>query len=99
MTQYTLPELDYDYGALEPHLSGRILELHHGKHHAAYVAGANTVLDRLVEARATGDYGAINQLEKNLAFHLSGHVMHSIFWRNLSKARRMAGRKPSANWC
>jgi len=84
MTPYTLPDLDYDYGALEPHLSGRILELHHGKHHAAYVAGANTVLDRLVEARSSGDYGAINQLEKNLAFHLSGHVMHSIFWRNLS---------------
>ncbi len=84
MNQYTLPDLDYDYGALEPHLSGRILELHHGKHHAAYVAGANTVLDRLVEARSSGDYGAINQLEKNLAFHLSGHVMHSIFWRNLS---------------
>jgi Fe-Mn family superoxide dismutase len=84
MQPYTLPELDYDYGALEPHLSGRILELHHGKHHAAYVAGANAVLDRLVEARSSGDYGAINQLEKNLAFHLSGHVMHSIFWRNLS---------------
>ena len=84
MAQYTLPDLAYDYGALEPHLSGRILELHHGKHHAAYVAGANTVLDRLVEARSSGDYGAINQLEKNLAFHLSGHVMHSIFWRNLS---------------
>ncbi|MFO7592253.1 MAG: superoxide dismutase [Acidimicrobiia bacterium] len=84
MAPYTLPDLAYDYGALEPHLSGRILELHHGKHHAAYVAGANTVLDRLVEARSSGDYGAINQLEKNLAFHLSGHVMHSIFWRNLS---------------
>lgn len=84
MAPYTLPDLAYDYGALEPHLSGRILELHHGKHHAAYVAGANTVLDRLVEARSSGDYGTINQLEKNLAFHLSGHVMHSIFWRNLS---------------
>ncbi len=84
MTQYTLPDLEYDYGALEPHLAGRILELHHGKHHAAYVAGANTVLERLAEARSSGDFGAINQLEKNLAFHLSGHVMHSIFWRNLS---------------
>ena len=83
MTQYTLPDLDYDSGALEPHLAGRILELHHGKHHAAYVAGANTVLEHLAEARSSGDFGAINQLEKNLAFHLSGHVMHSIFWRNL----------------
>jgi len=84
MAQYTLPELGYDYTALEPHLSARILELHHDKHHAAYVAGANTVLEKLSEARASGDYGSINQLEKNLAFHLSGHVLHSILWRNLS---------------
>ena len=84
MTQYTLPELAYDYSALEPHLSARILELHHDKHHAAYVAGANTVLEKLSEARASGDYGSINQLEKNLAFHLSGHILHSILWRNLS---------------
>jgi Fe-Mn family superoxide dismutase len=84
MARYTLPELPYDYAALEPHLSARILELHHGKHHAAYVAGANTVLEKLSEARASGDYGSINQLEKNLAFHLSGHVLHSILWRNLS---------------
>ena len=84
MTQYTLPELGYDYSALEPHLSARILELHHDKHHAAYVAGANTVLDRLAEARTSGDFGTINQLEKNLAFHLSGHILHSILWRNLS---------------
>jgi Fe-Mn family superoxide dismutase len=84
MTKYALPELAYDYGALEPHLSARILELHHGKHHKAYVEGANSVLDKLAEARSTGDFGSINQLEKNLAFHLSGHILHSIFWKNLS---------------
>jgi Fe-Mn family superoxide dismutase len=84
MKKYLLPDLAYDYGALEPHLSARILELHHGKHHKAYVDGANTVLERLAEARETGDFGSINQLEKNLAFHLSGHILHSIFWKNLS---------------
>jgi Fe-Mn family superoxide dismutase len=83
MTAYTLPELDYDYAALEPHLSAHILELHHGKHHAAYVDGANTVLERLADARRSGDFGSINQLEKNLAFHLSGHVLHSLLWKNL----------------
>jgi len=61
MTQYTLPALAYDYAALEPHLSARILELHHGKHHAAYVQGANTVVDKLEQARSTGDFGSINQ--------------------------------------
>ncbi len=84
MAKYTLPELEYDYAALEPHLSARILELHHDKHHKAYVDGANTVLDKLSEARSSGDFGTINQLEKNLAFHISGHILHSILWRNLS---------------
>ena len=84
MTEYTLPDLPYDYGALEPHLSARILELHHGKHHAAYVTGANKVQQQLFEARASNDYDAINQLQKNLAFHLSGHVLHSLFWKNMS---------------
>jgi Fe-Mn family superoxide dismutase len=84
MAFYSLPELAYDYGALEPHLSARILELHHDKHHKAYVDGANKVLERLQEVRATGDYGSINQLEKNLAFHLSGHILHSLFWKNLT---------------
>ena len=44
MTVYTLPELGYDYAALEPFISGTIMELHHSKHHAAYVAGANGAL-------------------------------------------------------
>ena len=84
MPQYTLPELDYDYSALEPALSGEILELHHGKHHQAYVDGANATFEKLGEARASGDYGTINQLEKNMAFHLSGHVLHSLLWKNLT---------------
>jgi superoxide dismutase, Fe-Mn family len=84
MAPYTLPDLPYDYGALEPHISGQIMELHHDKHHAAYVAGANTTLDKLSEVRGSGDYGTISKLEKDLAFHLSGHVLHSLFWENLS---------------
>jgi len=84
MSVYTLPELGYDYAALEPHISARIMELHHSKHHAAYVAGANGALDGLAEARDTGSFANINRLEKDLAFHLGGHVNHSIFWTNLS---------------
>ena len=52
---YTLPDLPYDYGALEPHISAEILTLHHDKHHAAYVAGANTALEKLAAARESGD--------------------------------------------
>jgi Fe-Mn family superoxide dismutase len=81
---YVLPDLPYDLTALEPHYSAEVLELHHDKHHAAYVAGANATLDKLTAARDTDDFGAINQLQKNLAFHLSGHVLHSLFWENLA---------------
>ena len=81
MTVYTLPKLPYKTTDLEPHLSAEVLELHHGKHHKAYVKGANAALEDLTTARESGDYTSLNQLQKNLAFHLSGHVMHSIFWR------------------
>jgi Fe-Mn family superoxide dismutase len=84
MAVYSLPDLPYDYAALEPHYSGQILELHHDKHHAAYVAGANGMLDRLEESRANNDYAGIVGQEKTLAFNVSGHVLHSIFWKNLS---------------
>ncbi len=83
-TEYTLPDLPYDYAALEPYISARIMELHHDKHHAAYVAGANKAMTQLAEAREKGEYGNINQLSKDLAFHTGGHTNHSIFWNNLS---------------
>jgi Fe-Mn family superoxide dismutase len=84
VAKYTLPELSYDYGALEPHISGRIMELHHSKHHNTYVNGANTALEKLEAAREAGDFSTINQLTKDLAFNLGGHTNHSIFWNNLS---------------
>ena len=84
MTTYVLPELGYDYAALEPHVSAKIMELHHSKHHAAYVKGANDTLEKLAAAREKGDFASLPLLEKQLGFHTSGHVMHSIFWKNLS---------------
>ena len=60
------------------------MELHHSKHHNAYVTGANTALEQMAEAREKGDFANINKLEKDLAFNLGGHVNHSIFWTNLS---------------
>src|SRR5258706_3369829 len=81
---YVLPDLPYDFGALEPHISGRIMELHHDKHHAAYVKGANETLAKLAEHRGNDDSSTASMLEKNLAFHVSGHVLHSVFWTNLA---------------
>ncbi|MBT3155562.1 superoxide dismutase [Streptomyces sp. CHD11] len=86
MGAYALPDMPYDYSALAPAITPEILELHHAKHHAAYVKGANDTLERIAEVRdkdqitPTGLVG----LEKTFAFNLSGHVLHSIFWQNLS---------------
>jgi superoxide dismutase, Fe-Mn family len=84
MAEYTLPELPYDYSALEPSISGTIMELHHGKHHQTYVTGANTALTQLAEARDSSQLANVNKLEKDLAFNLGGHVNHSVFWTNMS---------------
>jgi len=84
MRKYALPDLRYDYGSLEPHISGKIMELHHDKHHAGYVKGANEALDKLDEARDKEDFTRLSALEKALAFNLSGHVLHSLFWQNLT---------------
>jgi Fe-Mn family superoxide dismutase len=80
---FELPALGYGYDALEPAYSSELLELHYAVHHRAYVDGANRALDTLAAMRAIGDFNRINQVEKDLAFHLSGHVLHAIFWRNI----------------
>jgi Fe-Mn family superoxide dismutase len=84
MTKYVLPDLAYDYGALEPHISAKVLELHHDKHHRAYVEAANETIEALFDVRATGDFEHLAALERKIAFNVSGHILHSIFWRNLS---------------
>jgi Fe-Mn family superoxide dismutase len=87
-----LPDLSYDYGALEPHISGRIMELHHDKHHRAYVEGANRAIEHLLEARRGQHFENIAALERALAFNVSGHILHSIFWQNLMP---QGGERPS----
>jgi Fe-Mn family superoxide dismutase len=84
VSPYKLPELPYAFDALEPHISARIMELHHGKHHAAYVEGANKALEQIAAARAKDELTSIAALERTLAFNLSGHVLHSLFWTCLA---------------
>lgn len=84
MAKYSLPDLPYDYAALEPHISGEIMQLHHDKHHQKYVDDANAALEKLAAARDSGDFGSVPMLEKNLAFNLGGHTNHSVFWKNMS---------------
>lgn len=89
--RYVLPPLPYAYDALEPYIDAETMRLHHDKHHAAYVAGANTALDRLREiGQGKGDAALTTHWVRQLAFHGSGHALHSIFWKNMTPKPKAA---------
>ncbi len=88
MAEYTLPDLPYDYSALEPHISGAIMELHHDKHHATYVAGVNTALEKLAEARSKDDLATVNLHEKNLAFNSAARQPLGVLAQPVPRRRR-----------
>lgn len=81
---HTLPDLPYDYGALEPHINAEIMQLHYTKHHATYVNNLNVAEEKYAEAQANGDLTATIALHPALRFNGGGHLNHSIFWENLS---------------
>ena len=82
---YVLPELPYGYDALEPFIDEATLRLHHDKHHAAYVAGANAALAKLAAiAEGKEDITLSTHWVRQLAFHESGHILHSILWNNMT---------------
>lgn len=89
---HELPPLPYEYNALEPHYDEATVRLHHDKHHKAYVDGLNTAEGKLAAARTSGDFGAIQALERQIAFHGAGHQLHSIFWTNM---KPQGGGRPS----
>lgn len=90
-SKYTLPELPYEYTALEPVVNADIMYLHHAKHHNAYVANYNAAEEKLIDAQSKNDASAIIALGPALRFNGGGHLNHSIFWQNLSPH----GGKPS----
>lgn len=81
--RYVLPDLPYEYDALEPHIDERIMELHHGQHHQAYVDGANDALDSFEEMRSSRDFEDVTAVKRDFSFNLSGHVNHTMFWQNM----------------
>lgn len=81
---YELPQLPYAYNALEPVIDEQTMRLHHDKHHAAYVKGLNQAEEMLIAARKSGDYALVKHWEREAAFNGSGHVLHNLFWTNLS---------------
>ncbi|GBC75108.1 Superoxide dismutase [Mn] [archaeon HR06] len=82
--KYTLPDLPYKYNDLEPHIAEEIMRLHHDKHHLAYVNGANLALENLEKARKGDTTIDVRATLRDLSFHYSGHILHSIFWPNMS---------------
>lgn len=90
---YTLPELPYPYDALEPYYDEQTVRIHHDLHHRGYVDGLNNALNKLAEAREKGDYSLIKHWEKELSFHGSGHILHTLFWENMTPppARQPSG--------
>eukprot|EP01083_Nonionella_stella_P043792 118195_1 len=94
-SDFQLPDLPYDYAALEPILPARIMELHHSKHHAAYVNNLNASLQKRQEALDKGDIAGVVALDGAIKFNGGGHVNHSIFWTNLAPPKNGGGGSPS----
>jgi superoxide dismutase, Fe-Mn family len=82
--QHKLPSLPYPYNALEPIISARLLQIHHSQHHKSYVDGLNKAELSLSEARNRKNYSLVKHWERELAFHGSGHILHSIFWTSMA---------------
>ncbi len=91
---YQLPQLPYDFGALEPVISGKIMEIHYTKHHQAYVTNLNAALEKYQEAEKKNDLGAMIALQQAIKFNGGGHVNHSIFWTNLAPKDKGGGGAP-----
>jgi Fe-Mn family superoxide dismutase len=80
----TLPDLPYDYAALEPTISAETMEIHHSKHHQTYVTNLNAALEKLDAAVSAGDVSSVIALQGALKFNGGGNINHCLFWENLS---------------
>jgi Fe-Mn family superoxide dismutase len=94
---HKLPDLNYDYHALEPVISAEIMELHHKKHHQTYVTNLNAALEKYQEAEKRSDVAAMIALEPAIRFNGGGHVNHSIFWTNLAPTSNGGGQLPTGD--
>mmetsp|Transcript_12236 Transcript_12236/g.10539 ORF Transcript_12236/g.10539 Transcript_12236/m.10539 type:complete len:147 (-) Transcript_12236:456-896(-) len=89
-----LPDLEYDYGELEPVICHEIMQLHHSKHHNTYVTNFNKAVEEFLDAQSKGDTTKIAQLQGAIKFNGGGHINHSIFWTNLAPIKKGGGVLP-----
>lgn len=94
---FSLPDLPYDYGALEPAISGEIMHIHHQKHHQTYVTNYNKSLEQLEDAMSKGDTPTVVKLQAAIKFNGGGHINHSVFWKNLAPASEGGGEPPKGS--
>lgn len=90
-SKFVLPDLPYDYGALEPAITGQIMETHHKKHHQTYVTNLNNSMSTLQSAESTNDISKILSVQSAIKFNGGGHLNHSIFWTNLAPSKQGGG--------
>jgi Fe-Mn family superoxide dismutase len=95
--QYKLPELPYDFNALEPVISAEIMTLHYTKHHATYVANLNKALEQLADLEQKSDLPPQIALQSAIKFNGGGHINHSIFWTNLAPPSKGGGKPPEGS--
>lgn len=92
--EFVLPKLPYEYNALEPHIDAQTMEIHHSKHHQAYVNGLNKAAAELAKARESGDMALVKHWSRELAFHGGGHINHALFWNTMAPAEKGGGGRP-----
>lgn len=97
-TPYQLPDLPYDFSALEPVIAGEIMQLHYTKHHNAYVTNLNAALEKYHDAESKQDAAAMIALQQAIKFNGGGHVNHSIFWTNLAPVGKGGGELPKGGF-
>lgn len=94
--EYSLPALPYAYEALEPYIDAETMRIHHDKHHAGYVAGLNKALKELARLRdGQLEPQFVKFYSRELAFHGSGHMNHTLFWNIMAPAKQGGGGSPS----
>lgn len=91
MTKFSLPELPYDFNALEPHIDEETMKIHHGKHHNAYVTNLNNALEpysQLAEKSLEDLIANLDEVPEDARNAVrnngGGHANHSLFWKVLS---------------
>jgi len=93
VAEYTLPPLPYDYGALEPHIDAKTMEIHHGKHHQAYINNLNAALKdhpdhqgKTIEALISDLNAVPDAIRAAVRNNGGGHANHSLFWQLMKPA-------------